>query len=60
MELSQFEILLRFRNAKRDAAYAQYGQDWRKHVSGNQYWNPEPQNDEEREHLAKVLSGKLD
>ena len=59
MELSQFEILLRFRNAKRDAAFAKYGNDWRKYVHGNQYWNTEPQDDEERAHIAAVRAGKL-
>jgi hypothetical protein len=58
--MNQFAILRQFREAKRDAALAQYGSDWRKHFPHPGFWNAEPNDDEEREHLRRTLENKLD
>lgn len=60
MRMNAYEILLQFRNAKRDAAFKMYGKDWRKFIPGNGYWNPEPKDEEEALHLQRMQSGKTD
>lgn len=58
--MDDFEILLKYREAQRDKAYAEHGAEWRKHVPNpGQFWSAEPIDAAERAHLVAVRTGKL-
>jgi hypothetical protein len=48
----RFRFLREFRNSKRDAGDLNY-------PNNGQYWNPLPQNDDERAFLEKLDQGRL-
>jgi hypothetical protein len=51
-----YKALLEFRNAKRDALYAEHGDDWRKHEKHpGKYWHFGPLDEEEAEAVDKYI-----